>query len=88
MRKSEAVRWLVGVAIVVGLGFDGWGCGGFVEEYDDGSNDSAPVVGWCCDGLCGLSAEDATSLQTTCRCAGVVAYREGTIGDCIERAYP
>lgn len=81
------MRWLAGLALALALSVDGWGCGGFVQEYTPEGGDSGPEEGWCCDGMCGLSAEDATDLETRCVCTGVVQWHDGTIGDCIERTY-
>jgi hypothetical protein len=76
------MRWLAALALALALSVDGWGCGDFIHETEGEPTPDAP--GWCCDGMCGLSAEDATDLQTACYCDGVVQWHPDTIGDCVE----
>jgi hypothetical protein len=52
-----------------------------------GSADDAEAFGWCCDGVCGLSAEDANNFAR-CTCDGIVRPVPGTPGACIERGEP
>lgn len=49
------------------------GCGGSVSTSDAGEPE--PEGGWCCNDVCGMSAEDhdvALELGYTCECYGVV----------------
>jgi hypothetical protein len=48
-----------------------------------GSADQPEPFGWCCDGLCGLGADDAMLFET-CSCDGVVRPVPETRGECIE----
>lgn len=58
------------------------GCGGSVSTSD--AREPAPESGWCCDGVCGMSAADhelALSFGYTCTCDGVVM---GADRECVE----
>jgi hypothetical protein len=53
-------------------------CGGSAGDGGD-----PPDPGWCCDGLCGLSAEDARAFDT-CTCDGIVrGSHRGQMGECL-----
>jgi hypothetical protein len=58
------------------------GCGGSVSTSDAGEPE--PEGGWCCNDVCGMSAEDhnaALELGYTCTCDGVVT---GADRECVE----
>jgi hypothetical protein len=65
------MRTLAALLFVLLLCVDGWGCGGQSTPDDLG--------GWCCDGLCGLTAEEK-QLFDRCTCDGVVLAN----GECLE----
>jgi hypothetical protein len=53
-------------------------CGGSAAD------DWRPVPGWCCDGLCGLTGEEA-SVFAECTCDAVARHPgPGTRGECTD----
>lgn len=55
-------------------------CGGATEEPEP--------VGWCCDGICGLSPEEADPFEV-CECpGGIIRPVPGTRGACVDAAEP
>jgi hypothetical protein len=71
------VSRLLFVLVLLGLCFDGWGCGGSPPDEPE-------PFGWCCGGACGLDAYDADTFEV-CTCAGLVHPVPGTRGECQER---
>lgn len=62
--------------LVIGLG----GCGGAAEH----SESAEPPFGWCCDGFCGLSANESNYFEQ-CACDGYETGGDGVgRGECVE----
>lgn len=76
-RVEFAFQCLVIGLLLLLLCVNGWGCGGATERTDP------QLFGWCCDGICGLTADEA-SLFETCECSGIVHPVPDTRGACLE----
>jgi hypothetical protein len=58
-------------------------CGGATEAAEGESHPEA--LGWCCDGLCGLSGEDSNAFER-CSCDGAETASEAEgRGECVDR---
>lgn len=55
------------VLFMLALCVDGWGCGGSADAAEDPFQD-----GWCCDGICGITAQELAELDwQECTCNGI-----------------
>jgi hypothetical protein len=83
------VKALAFLLVLLILCVDGWGCAGHAGDAYSAEPPSEPEeFGWCCDGLCGLSGEQA-DLFEQCFCVGAERPRaEGGYGECVEIGTP
>lgn len=77
-------RAAAALTVVLLLSVDGWGCAGHAQDIAPTPEPDAAGFGWCCDGICGLSAIEA-DLFEQCFCAGAERPAPGaSIGECVE----